>query len=50
MRIICALTQHVHENNHETDAEQTANNKQTLLPPSIQHMCSLRGSKFILEY
>jgi len=25
MRIICVLKQHVQENNHETDAEQTAN-------------------------
>jgi hypothetical protein len=38
MRIICVLTQHVKESNHETDAEQTANNEQTLLTPSIQHM------------
>lgn len=45
MRIKCSLTQQVQENNHETDAEQTANNKQTLLTPSIQHMWSPCGSK-----
>jgi hypothetical protein len=43
---ICSLTQHVQENNHKTDAEQTPNNKQSLLTPSIQHRWSSYGSKF----